>query len=74
MKEWRERKQALWFRNQTKVEDILRTIKSKKWTWVEYLMRRRDNKWTRKVTQWQPSNGKRNWGRQSGGGTKLKHL
>ncbi len=30
---WRDRKRASWIREQTKVEDILVTIKNKKWTW-----------------------------------------
>ncbi len=30
----RDRKQALWIREQTKVEDILMTIKQKKWSWM----------------------------------------
>ncbi len=29
---WRDRKRASWIREQTKVEDILMTIKNKKWT------------------------------------------
>ncbi len=31
---WRDRKRASWIREQTKVEDILVTIKNKKWTWA----------------------------------------
>ncbi len=40
------------------------TIKNKKWTWAGYVMRRRDNRWTTRVTEWQPRNGRRNKGRQ----------
>ncbi len=43
---WRDRKRASWTREQTKVEDILVTIKNKKWTWAGHVMRRRDNRWT----------------------------
>ncbi len=32
---WRDRKRALWIREQTKVEDILMTIKNKKWPWQD---------------------------------------
>ncbi len=46
-----------------KVEDILVTIKNKKWTWAGHIMRRRDNRWTTRVTEWQPMNGRRNQGR-----------
>ncbi len=62
---WRDRKRASWIREQTKVEDILMTIKDKKLTWAGNIMRRRDNRWTTRVTVWQPRNGRRNQGRQS---------
>ncbi len=61
---WRDRKRASWTREQTKVEDILVTVKNKKWTWAGHVMRRRDNRWTARVTEWQPMNGRRNQGRQ----------
>ncbi len=61
---WRDRKRALWIREQTKVEDILMAIKNKKWTWNGDVMRRRDNRWTTRVTEWQHRNGRRNQGRQ----------
>ncbi len=61
---WRDKKRASWIREQTKVEDILMTIKNKKRTWSGHVMRRRDSKWTMKVTEWQPRNGRRNPGRQ----------
>ncbi len=61
---WRDKKQALWIREQTKVEDIPMTIKNKKWTWAGHVMLRRDNRWTTRVTEWQPRNGRRNQGRQ----------
>ncbi len=35
---WRDRKRASWIREQTKVEDILMTIKKKKWTWAGHVM------------------------------------
>ncbi len=60
---WRDRKQATWIREQTKVEDVLMTIK-KKWSWVDHIMNRTDNRWTKKVTEWQPRNSKRSQGRQ----------
>ncbi len=61
---WRDRKRASWIREQTKVEDILVTNKNKKWTWAGNVMRRRDNRWTTRVTEWQPRNGRRNQGTQ----------
>ncbi len=41
---WRDKKRASLIREQTKVEDILMTIKKKKWTWAGHVMRRRDNR------------------------------
>ncbi len=61
---WRDRKRASWIREQTKVEDILVTIKNKNWTWAGHVMRRRDNRWTTRVTEWQPRNDRRNQFRQ----------
>ncbi len=57
---WRDKKRASWIREQTnffKVEDILMTIKKKKWTWAMHIMRRRDNRWTTRITEWQPYPG-----------------
>ncbi len=71
---WRDKKRASCIREQTKVEDILMTIKNKKWTWAGHVMRRLDNRWTTRVTEWQPRNGRRNQGSQRGsGGMKLQH-
>ncbi len=61
---WKDKKRASWIREQTNVEEILRTIKNKKWTWAGHVMRRRDNRWTTRVTELQPRNGRRNQGRQ----------
>ncbi len=72
---WRDKKRASWIREETKVEDILMTIKKKKWTWAGYVMHRCDTRWTTRVTEWQPRNGERNQGRQkSDEGMKLEHL
>ena len=51
-------------RKQTQVKDIMVKIKQAKWRWAGHLMRRDDNRWTRRVTEWQPRNGKRTRGRQ----------
>ncbi len=61
---WRDKKQTSGIREHTKVEDILVTIKNKKWTWAGHVMRRHHNRWTTRVTEWQPRNGRRNQGRQ----------
>ena len=46
-------------RKQTQVKDIMVKIKEAKWRCTGHLMRRDDNRWTRRVTEWQPRNGKR---------------
>ncbi len=61
---WKDKERASWIREQTKVEDILMTIKNKKWTWAGHVMHRCDNRWTTRVTEWQPWNCRRNQGRQ----------
>ena len=59
----RDRKRVTWIRERTKVEDIVGNIKRKKWAWAGHVMRRTDNRWTVKVTEWQPRDGKRSKGR-----------
>ncbi len=61
---WRDKKRASWIMEQTKVEDILMTVKNKKRTWARHVMCRCDNRWTMRVTEWQPRNCRRNHGRQ----------
>ncbi len=59
-----DRKRATWIREQTKVEDILARIKMRKWSWAGHIMCRTDNRWTKRVIEWQPRNCKRIQGRQ----------
>ncbi len=61
---WRDREQASWIREQTKVKGILMTIKNKKWIWAGHIMWRRDNRFTTRATEWQPRNGRWNQARQ----------
>ena len=60
---WRDHKTAEWIREQTKLRDILETISKAKWTWAGHLTRRTDNRWTTKLTFWQPRGHTRNKGR-----------
>ena len=60
---WRDHKTAEWICEQTKLRDILETISKAKWTWAGHLTRRTDNRWTTKLTFWQPSGHTRNKGR-----------
>ncbi len=61
---WRDRKRAIRIREQTKVEDMIMTINKKKWSWAGHIMHRTDNRWTKRITEWQPRNSKRSQGRQ----------
>ncbi|MCL1440826.1 hypothetical protein, partial [Enterobacter hormaechei] len=60
----RDKKRAEWVREQTGVKDTLVEIKRKKWTWAGHVMRRQDNRWSLRVTEWIPREGKRCRGRQ----------
>ncbi len=60
----RNRKWASWIREQTKLQGILVTMKKKKRVCAGRVMRRANNKWTTKVTEWQPTNWGRGQGRQ----------
>lgn len=51
-------------RQKTKVKDVILKIKEMKWKWAGHLSRTQDNRWTKKLTEWQPRNGKRRRGRQ----------
>ncbi len=41
---------------QTMAEDVLITIKKKKWTWAGHIISRNDNRWTKRVTEWLQEN------------------
>ena len=60
---WWDHKTAEWIREQTKLRDILETISKAKWTLAGHLTRRTDNRWTTKLTFWQPRGHTRNKGR-----------
>ncbi len=60
----RDRKRATWIREQTKVEDILTTIKMREWSWAGHITCRTDNRWTKRVTEWQPRRCERSHCRQ----------
>ena len=51
-------------REKTKVKDIIEKIKETKWRWAGHVLRVQDNRWTRRLTEWQPRTGKRKRGRQ----------
>jgi hypothetical protein len=61
---YKDRKTNKWIREQTQVQDILETIKRRKWIWAGHISRRSDNRWSAALTHWTPYEGKRNRGRQ----------
>ena len=61
---WKDHKTATWLREQTKLRDIVETVKQLKWNWAGHLARIEDTRWTIKVTKWTPLENKRNRGKQ----------
>lgn len=60
----RDRKKEVWIREETGITDILVDIKRKKFCWAGHVIRRMDHRWTIRVTEWMPREGKRSQGRQ----------
>ena len=55
---YKDKKTNKWIREQTKVVDILETIKKRrKWTWAGHICRRTDNRWSALLTHWIPYGG-----------------
>ena len=45
--------------------DIIEYTLKQKWKWAGHIARLKDNRWTRRCTEWQPRRGKRSRGRPS---------
>ena len=52
-------------RKRTKIIDIIEYTLKLKWKWAGHIARLKDNRWTRRCTEWQPRRGKRSRGRPS---------
>ena len=52
-------------RKRTKIIDIIEYTLKQKWKWPGHIARLKDNRWTKRCTEWQPRRGKRSRGRQS---------
>ena len=52
-------------RKRTKIIDIIEHTLKQKWKWAGHIARLKDNRWTRRCTEWQPRRGKRSRGRSS---------
>ena len=48
----------------TGVTEIIHKIKQDKWRWAGHVAKRNDHRWTIRLTEWQPREGKRRRGRQ----------
>lgn len=51
-------------RNKTKLIDVKERTRILKWNWAGHICRQENNRWTKKVTEWIPRDGKRKKGRQ----------
>ena len=51
-------------RKRTRVQDIVQFVLKQKWKWAGHVARLDDNRWTQRVTKWQPREGRRSRGRQ----------
>ena len=56
-----DKKTNIWIRDHCKVTDIhvLKIVKERKRTCAGHMSRVRDNRWTAKLTDWRPRDGKR---------------
>ena len=52
-------------RKRTKVINIIEYTLKQKWKWAGHIARLKDNRWTKRCTEWQPRRGKRTRGRPS---------
>ena len=54
-------------RKRTKTIDIIEYTLKEKWRWAGHIARMKDNRWTKRCTEWQPRRGKIIRGRPSRG-------
>ena len=52
-------------RKRTKIIDIIEYTLKQKWKWAGHIARMKDNRWTKRCTEWQPCRRKRPRGRPS---------
>ena len=52
-------------RKRTKIIDIIEYTLKQKWKWAGHIARLKDNRWTKRCTEWQPRRWKRSRGRPS---------
>src|SRR5215469_15181706 len=59
---WKDKKKNCWIREQTKLEDVILHTKRSKCRWAGHMARRKDGRWTRRLTLWRPRSGCRRRG------------
>ena len=59
----KDRNSTEWIRKQSGLTDINRSIRESKHRWAGHVARRRDNRWTIRITEWIPHGNKRPRGR-----------
>uniref|UniRef100_A0A914UM23 Endonuclease-reverse transcriptase n=1 Tax=Plectus sambesii TaxID=2011161 RepID=A0A914UM23_9BILA len=52
-----------WLRKLTQVNDVMRSYWQRKWRWAQRIAKMDEDRWARRVTEWQPRIGKRGRGR-----------
>ena len=50
-------------RKRTTIIDTIEYTLKQKWRWAGHIARMKDNRWTKRCTEWQPKRGKRSKGR-----------
>ena len=54
-------------RERTRIIDVTDDTLKQKWKWAGHIARMKENRWTKRCTEWQPRRGKRSRGRPSRG-------
>lgn len=55
----RNRKRNEWIRHKTGMTDVIHRVKSTKWHWGGHIARIEDERWTKRVLDWEPYQHKR---------------
>ena len=59
----RDRRTNVWIRERTKVVDVVERVATLKWRWAGHVARYPGTRWTKKIIEWQPRQGRRGVGR-----------
>lgn len=60
----KDREKLINIKSKTKFKNAYTTYKQLKWRWTGHMMREKQEKWTKLITEWYPLDGKRHRGRQ----------